>query len=418
MRRNVALWLAVCIGLFACLAQKVIAVDLTKIDRTIAKLPKFRSERPQFCLMVFGADAHKRVWLAQDGDVLYVDRNGNGDLTEPDERIAADPDLGKGQEGVYEFKVGDLSDGALVHKDLVVSTSDISFNAATDEKLKKLLDADPNWRGHRISIDLEMPGRQGRGLGSRVQHEVSVHDGEGYLQFGARPEEAPVVHFGGPWVITFYDQDALRVGNMEKFYLAVGTPGLGPGSTAFVAYEGVIPRDLNPTAKVTYRSASDDQKAIVKLYELTKRCCGINLYGDIQVPSDVATGTAKVEFSLASWPGTNVASTTHEVTIKPGKPPLKLEPVSSRLKASLAHSNREQADRDSSIVQIQFSPDGKKIIAGDYPGGVLNVWNVDNGERQVTIETDKGHRSSWQYFVVSPDWRDRLCADGSQGPEV
>ncbi len=242
MRRNVALWLAVCIGLFACLAQKVIAVDLTKIDRTIAKLPKFRTEHPQFCLLVFGADAHKRVWLAQDGDVLYVDRNGNGDLTEPDERIAADPDVGKGQEGVYEFKVGDLSDGALVHKDLVVSTSDISFNASTDEKLKKLLDADPNWRGHRISIDLEMPGRQGRGLGSRVQHEVSVHDGEGYLQFAARPEEAPVIHFGGPWVITFYDQDALRVGNLEKFYLAVGTPGLGPGSTAFVAYEGVIPR--------------------------------------------------------------------------------------------------------------------------------------------------------------------------------
>ena len=65
MRRNVALRLAVCIGLFACLAQKVIAVDLTKIDRTIAKLPKFRTERPQFCLMVFGADAHKRVWLCK-----------------------------------------------------------------------------------------------------------------------------------------------------------------------------------------------------------------------------------------------------------------------------------------------------------------------------------------------------------------
>jgi WD40 repeat protein len=56
-------------------------------------------------------------------------------------------------------------------------------------------------------------------------------------------------------------------------------------------------------------------------------------------------------------------------------------------------------------VEIQFSPDGKRIIAGDYPGGVLNVWNVDNGARQVTIETDKGHRSSWQYFVVSPDWQ-------------
>ena len=109
MPKCLVLKLAVFVGLFACLSQKAKAVDLTKIDRTIAKLPKFHTEHPQFCLLVFGADADKRVWLVQDGDVLYVDRNGDGDLTESDERIAADPDVGKGQEGVYEFKVGDIS---------------------------------------------------------------------------------------------------------------------------------------------------------------------------------------------------------------------------------------------------------------------------------------------------------------------
>src|SRR5437868_9329865 len=64
------------------------AVDLATIDRTIGKEPPYQS-KPKYCLLVFGPDAKTRVWLVLDGDVLYVDRNGNGDLTEPDERFTA-----------------------------------------------------------------------------------------------------------------------------------------------------------------------------------------------------------------------------------------------------------------------------------------------------------------------------------------
>jgi hypothetical protein len=53
--------------------------DLTKIDRTIAREPAFQS-KPAYCLLAFGPAAKTRVWLVLDGDVLYVDRNGNGDL--------------------------------------------------------------------------------------------------------------------------------------------------------------------------------------------------------------------------------------------------------------------------------------------------------------------------------------------------
>jgi hypothetical protein len=60
--------------------------DLTKIDRTIAKEPAYRS-KPKYCLLVFGPEAKTRVWLVLDGDTLYVDRNGNGDLTEERERL-------------------------------------------------------------------------------------------------------------------------------------------------------------------------------------------------------------------------------------------------------------------------------------------------------------------------------------------
>jgi hypothetical protein len=64
-----------------------LAADLTKIDRTIKKEPAYRSKSPNYCLLVFGPEVKFRVWLVFDGDILYVDRNGNGDLTEPNKRL-------------------------------------------------------------------------------------------------------------------------------------------------------------------------------------------------------------------------------------------------------------------------------------------------------------------------------------------
>src|SRR5262245_12310826 len=62
------------------------AVDLTRIDRTIAKEPAYKS-KPKYCLLVFGPEAKTRVWLVLDGEVLYVDRNGNGDLTQEGKQV-------------------------------------------------------------------------------------------------------------------------------------------------------------------------------------------------------------------------------------------------------------------------------------------------------------------------------------------
>src|SRR5262245_3812764 len=62
--------------------------DLAKIERTVAKEPNYQG-KPKYCLLVFGPEANFRVWLVLDGAVLYMDRNGNGDLTEPDKRVTA-----------------------------------------------------------------------------------------------------------------------------------------------------------------------------------------------------------------------------------------------------------------------------------------------------------------------------------------
>src|ERR1700716_872057 len=82
--------------------------DLTKIDRTIAKEPAYKG-KPKYCLLVFGPEAKTRVWLGLDGDVLYADRNGNGDLTEEGERLVAAPITGSSGNKGRLWEVGDVA---------------------------------------------------------------------------------------------------------------------------------------------------------------------------------------------------------------------------------------------------------------------------------------------------------------------
>lgn len=57
------------------------------------------------------------------------------------------------------------------------------------------------------------------------------------------------------------------------------------------------------------------------------------------------------------------------------------------------------------LAKVEFSPDGKRILAGDYPGGVLALWDVAGGKRLTTLETGYGSHSTLNYYDVSPDWR-------------
>jgi RNA polymerase sigma factor (sigma-70 family) len=91
-------------------AQREVGWDLTPP----LKEPKYRNE-PRYALLVFGPKREQRVWMVLDGTALYVDRNGDGDLTEPGERLEPDnPKDGSNQFGnpgshthfdVFEFTV-------------------------------------------------------------------------------------------------------------------------------------------------------------------------------------------------------------------------------------------------------------------------------------------------------------------------
>jgi WD40 repeat protein len=383
------------IGSAAC------GADLTKIDRTIEKLPQFVTEKPEYCLLVFGPQAANRVWLVQDGGVLYVDRNGNGDLTEPDERITADVKSSTPDENVFHFRVGDLADGQLLHKDLQVSRTKLDHLRETHADVREALERNPNFRACSVAVDVEIPGQIGAGIDGRVSESAMAWDDRGLLQFAPRPEDAPIIHFGGPWTVTLAGHgERWRVGRSQEVYLVVGTPGIGAGSTADVDFEKVIPAGLVPKLQVKFPPASTGEPTVIKSYDLTRRCCGVNLYGDVAVPQGVSAGRAKVQISLESWPGVVVASSEHEVDITPPKPGPKLEPVSPRLISKLEHEHPK-----TSIAGIRFSPDGKRLIAGDYPGGIVHVWDLANGRRLASMEAGDGFRATLNYFLLSPDWQ-------------
>jgi WD40 repeat protein len=100
-----------------------------------------------------------------------------------------------------------------------------------------------------------------------------------------------------------------------------------------------------------------------------------------------------------------VAPTRARVAVAAPKSTLKIEAVSNRLKGELIHPNR-----NSVLEGIRFSPDGRRLMAGDYPGGVVVVWDVESGKQLTTIETGYGSRSSADYFFPTPDWRELFVA--------
>ena len=121
---------------YACSAAIVIllggtaagAADLTKVERRLVKEPAYTSASPRYALLVIGPEAKDRVWIVKDGDTLYVDRNGDGDLTDPGEKVAATK--GGSAEDGYSFAADELSVGGKKHYGLTVTVSPLKALAS------------------------------------------------------------------------------------------------------------------------------------------------------------------------------------------------------------------------------------------------------------------------------------------------
>jgi hypothetical protein len=205
--------------------------DLTKIDRTIAKEPAYQS-KPKYCLLVFGPEAKTRVWLVLDGDTLYVDRNGTGDLTDDGPGlVAARKTLSSAGKGRV-WQVGDVaaSGGKVVYTELRVSDID------------EVLDSKFGSRGLGITVKVPIgSSRAFQSAGSAVHPAAGYNDKKApapNLCFADRPQDAPVIHFGGPLQILLRHPErftaGIKAGQTYELEARVGTPGLDKDTPAVI----------------------------------------------------------------------------------------------------------------------------------------------------------------------------------------
>jgi hypothetical protein len=263
------------------------AADLTKVDRTLKKEPAYQG-KPKYCLLVFGPEAKHRVWLVLDGDTLYVDKNGNGDLTNEGKRVTA-PAFNALTHPAYarerSIEAGDITVGGLTHTGLVVNQTQCrrKFDASagtglyTPEEWQEYLDS--TWRQvpdgliYMVSINLDPKcyGRFAEAKGRRVLHSAWC-DQQGQLAFADRPQDAPVLHFGGPLTLRINPSDKLRRGkDAGKTNLYLGTPGLEPGSFVTMGYD-LVPKDIHPAVEVRFPAKEPGQQGVTRKYVLKQRC--------------------------------------------------------------------------------------------------------------------------------------------------
>jgi hypothetical protein len=252
------------------------AGEPAKVERTIAKEPNYKG-KPRYCQLVFGPKASEWVWLVQDGEVLYVDRRGNGDLTGAECKILAAKTPERTVEGRFDFEVTDLTVGGRVHKKLMVHLRPLTQYAEGSlgkrAEVKAALAKDAHAAVASIYAEVDVPGLKGSGVGRRARFLAGPADLTGVLLLGDSPANAPIVHFGGPLQVTFYsERPTLRLGRSTDMVLVVGTPGEGPGTFAMVAYEDTIPEQARPVAEIAFPSARPGGAPIVERFELKQRC--------------------------------------------------------------------------------------------------------------------------------------------------
>ncbi|MCU0704862.1 MAG: RNA polymerase sigma factor [Fimbriiglobus sp.] len=251
-----------------------VPVKPSDIDRAIGQEPKYAGT-PMYCLLAFDAEAKQRVWLVHDGDTLYVDKNGNGDLTDDGEKVAGQKL--EGRDGGVGFTVGDVTVGGQTYTNLTVGAYPLmpiaeSPDWSREPRLQTLVKKDPKALGYGVAVEVKRAGLKGAGKDGRLQH-VSGVDSTGYLQFAPTRADAPVIHYGGRLELAFEQGEPPAHTGQDVFLrLNVGSPGFGPGTFAAIPHDNNIPDGLKPVAEVTYPVAKPGDPPRTEVIPLPGRC--------------------------------------------------------------------------------------------------------------------------------------------------
>jgi len=206
-----------------------VPVDYSKIERRIHKEPQYVAE-PRYALFIFDPAGKTRIWAVLDKsqpdsqyyDVLYLDKNGNGDLTEPQERFTGTYDERGAAAGLaLAIRVGELPVPGtdLVHTNLLFSTVSKVGRQGVWFRM--------NWCGKE-----EISGGYGMsGIDTTI--------------YGPSPRTAPVLRPTplGPLSFAIWGAKdvVLQIGGATRVNFIVGSRGSGPDTLCVVDEHFLVP---------------------------------------------------------------------------------------------------------------------------------------------------------------------------------
>jgi hypothetical protein len=182
-----------------------------------------------------------------DGDRLYVDRNGNGDLTEEGDCVVKNPTP-------YDNLTVDFPVGDILGVDRKTVYSGIAVQEIEEEGAPMVfIFAHPS--GRRAYTGRDVSGR---------------------LRFAESPVTAPVIHIDGPLSMGLATRQRSAPvqfvrGRELELCASVGTPGLGKGTFLGLKYTD-IPQGKHPTAVIEFPGREHSGPPIHARLVLSERC--------------------------------------------------------------------------------------------------------------------------------------------------
>lgn len=238
--------------------------------------PAYASGHPRYAQVLFGSTGERRVWLVADGRELFVDRNGNGDLTETGERVAPN-DAGDHVTEIHACG----ADGKRGNFTLRV-TLGVDAEGATGLKV--------------LSV-------------SPVEDIQQFHSTAAFIPLGDSPRNAPTIPIDGPLRFVLMDHwtgsTACRLlprdGGEHEFSLLVATPVLGIKGEAYV-YPNLyaLQGEELPTVRVEFEPR-DGSGAVAPPLRLWQCECARRYRFKVAVPPAPKTLRARVAVSFPGW---------------------------------------------------------------------------------------------------------------------
>ncbi len=248
---------------------------LMKLDRTIVREPKYEGS-PRYALLVFGDRAEQLIWMVEDGRSLYVDRNGNKDLTDDGPPIQPSElrSFGRTESGHQGF----------------------DFNY----RLKEFGTAD-SFR--HTEFDLRRWNYDGKpqdsyGLSLNVDGSVPMYSGWFNPFWAATPKEAPVFHFAGPLTPRILRSKEFVVGQpLDRFSVHFNNIGLDKLDATRLSIDSLPPEVIFKT-EIDWPVAAGSEP-LRTTHTLNQRCCYWEFYTTtFETPAETVPGMATVTIEV------------------------------------------------------------------------------------------------------------------------